>query len=120
MGWFLIRKKICVAATLFALLIQFVAPFKHVHLEHIRAQSSPAQSIWDSGRTRFDGGSDEPAGYVCDICATLSLAGAAQLAIPPALPTRFAFHFVAQASLAETVPTRSPRVNFRSRAPPSA
>jgi hypothetical protein len=120
MSWFLMRKKICVGATLFALLIQLVASFEHIHLQHIGGHSSLLQSISDSGHTPFDGGSDEPAGYVCDICVTLNLSASGQIAIPPALPTRFALHVLPPATLAETVPTRSPRVDFRSRAPPFA
>ena len=126
MGWFLIRKKFCVAATLIAFLIESVASFGHIHREHIGTQSvaagsvSAANSGKDGAGAPFDGDSHEPAGYVCDIWATLVLASSAQISIPPALPTRFAFHAVVQAISAETVPTRPPRVDFRSRAPPVA
>ena len=126
MGWFLIRKKFCVSATLVAFLIQSVASFGHIHLEHIGKQSvaagsvSTADSGKDGARAPFDGDSHEPTGYVCDICATLNLASSAQISIPPALPTRFVFHAVAQAISAETAPARAPRVDFRSRAPPVA
>jgi hypothetical protein len=120
MGWVLIRKKICVGATLFALLIQLVASFEHIHLQHIGGHSSLPQSIWSSGHTPFGGSSDEPAGYVCDICAALNLTASGQIAIAPALPARFALHVITPATPAETVPTHSPRVGFRSRAPPFA
>jgi hypothetical protein len=126
MGWFLIRKKFCAYATLIAFLIQSVASFGHSHLEHIGTQSvaagsvSTADSGKDDARAPFDGDSHEPAGYVCDICATLILASSAQISIPPALPTRFAFHAVAQAISAETAPARPLRVDFHSRAPPVA
>ena len=110
--------KFCVSAALFALLIQFVASFEHVHLKYIAPRSDQVQSIGDGGPTA--GGSDETAGYICDICATLSLAASAQIAIPRALPASFAFNVVAPVASAETVPKRSPRVAFRSRAPPIA
>ena len=126
MGWLLIRKKFCVSATLIAFLIQSVASFGHVHFEDAGTQSVAMASVLaaasgkDDGRVPFDGDSHAPAGYVCDICATLTLASSAQISIPPALPTRFAFHAAALATSAETAPTRSPRVDFRSRAPPVA
>ena len=126
MGWLLIRKKFCVSVTLFAILIQFVASFGHIHLEHIGTQSVAMASVLagasgkDDARVSFDGDSHEPAGYVCDICATLILASSAQISIPPALPTRFAFHAVVQAISAETAPARPPCVDFHSRAPPVA
>jgi hypothetical protein len=120
MGWFLIQRKICVAAALFALLIQFVASFEHIHLERTKAHSNLTGSIWDSGHASFHGGSDEPDGYVCDICAALSLAASAQIAIPPVLPTRFALYVVISATPTDAAPTRSPWVDFRSRAPPFA
>jgi len=120
MSWFLIRKKICAGATLFALLIQLVAYFGHIHLGHIGGHSSLPQSIGASGHTPFDGSSDEQAGYVCDICTTLNLTASGQIGIAPALPTRFASHVITATIPAETVRTLSPRVDFRSRAPPIA
>jgi hypothetical protein len=126
MGWFLIRKKFCISATLIAFLIPSVASFGHIHLEHIGTQSvaagsvSTADSGKDDARAPFDGDSHEPAGYVCDICATLIPASSAQISIPPALPTRFAFRAVAPAISAEAEPARPPRIDFHSRAPPVA
>jgi len=120
MGWFLIQKRICVAAAFFALLIQFAASFGHVHLDPFKAHASLAQSISDRDHNSFNGKADEPDGYICDICAALSLAASTQIAIPPALPTRFALRVIALAPPTETAPRRSLRVNFRSRAPPFA
>src|SRR5215472_10894016 len=94
--------------------------FEHIHLERTKAHSNLTGSIWDSGHASFHGGSDEPDGYVCDICAALSLAASAQIAIPPVLPTRFALHVVISATPTDAAPTRSPWVDFRSRAPPFA
>ena len=61
MGWFLIRKKFCVSATLIAFLIQSVASFGHIHLQHIGTQSVAAGSVStadpgkDGARAPFDG-----------------------------------------------------------------
>jgi len=63
------------------------------------------------------GGSIE---YICDVCATLSLAASARIANPPALLVPFAFHVVAPLVSAEAILSRSLRIGFRSRAPPLA
>jgi hypothetical protein len=118
MGWFLRRKKFCVSAALIALLIQFVASFEHFHLERIGLRSDQTQLIGESGSAA--GGAGESTGYICNVCATLSLAASARIAIPPELPVRFAFNVVASIASVETIPAPSLRVAFRSRAPPLA
>jgi hypothetical protein len=118
MGWFLRRRKFCLLGALFALLIQFVASFEHVHLEHIGSQADQSQTIGQGGPAA--GGAGESTGYICDVCATLSLAASARIAIPPTLLVPFAFHVVVPFVSAEAASARSLRVAFRSRAPPLA
>ncbi len=120
MSWFLTQKKIGVAAALFALLIQLAASFGHIHSQTVNAHASLTLSISDHSHGSLSGGADEPDGYICDICAALSLAASAQVAIPPALPTRFALRETLAPPTVDTAPRRSPRVEFRSRAPPFA
>jgi hypothetical protein len=118
MGWFLRRRRICVFAALFGLLIQFAASFEHVHFDHIGPRFDRVQSIVESSVAT--GGAGESTGYVCDVCATLSLAASARVAVPPGLSAAFAFHFVAPLVSAEAISEPSLRVAFRSRAPPLA
>lgn len=118
MSWFLTQKKIGVAAALLALLIQLAASFGHVHSQTANAHASLTLS--DRSHSSLSRGADEPDGYVCDICAALSLAASVQVAIPPALPPRFALRVALAPPTVDTTPRRSPRVEFHSRAPPFA
>jgi hypothetical protein len=123
MCWFRIRRTFGVHATLFALLIQFVASFGHVHLGYVGpVTTAVAESILaadrDDAGSPLDG--DSQPGSVCDVCATVNLTTFAQIALPPGLPTRSAFYVAALAPATETALATTRRVAFRSRAPPFA
>jgi hypothetical protein len=121
------RKRFGVCATLFALLIQFVASFGHVHVGHVGPQTTQGTELVrttspdrDRVRAPFGGNSHETDGYICDICATLNLIGSAQITMPPEVPPLFALHTAEMGYPAETAPAELRRINFRSRAPPFA
>ncbi len=113
-----------VYAAVFGLFIQLIASFGHVHLARVWQKAAAIAEPADSPAKGSNGGpidrdSHEHPSDVCDICAALGLAAAAQVAVPPALPVRFAVGIFAKAVLGETEPVAARRVDRRSRAPPS-
>ncbi len=118
---FRIQKRFGCCAALFALLIQFVASFGHVHLEHVTPAESIADgTVWTVDQHSTGGPLDDDThrGYVCDICATVSLTAFAQIALPPDLPARSTFYLATNTPSPEIAPHAVWRVAFRSRAPP--
>ncbi len=126
MSKLLIRSKFGVSAALFALLIQFVASFGHVHSEHLRLQPVAlelALAVHPGGirvSKPFDTDSDGHLADICDVCATLNLIASGRIAAPPALPTRIASCESEMLTPAGAVPAGVRHLNFRSRAPPFA
>jgi hypothetical protein len=122
-GKLLLRKKLGVSAALFALLIQFVGSFGHVHLDHLTLQPAAAHSaraIYPDGVTNpIDSDSNEHLADICGVCATLNLIASGQIASPPALPNQ-RYHDAQRPAVAEIVLAVVPHLNFRSRAPPFA
>jgi hypothetical protein len=122
MSWFRDRMKFGVQAALAALLIQFVASFVHLHLDHIGAQASVVNAVTANhtarGHQQSDGDFDHETG-ICDVCATLLLIASAQLSLPPVLPIPAPRYAMLESCLfAPALPDRS-HVHFRSRAPPT-
>ncbi|HXX09551.1 MAG TPA: hypothetical protein VEJ43_15970 [Pseudolabrys sp.] len=117
-----VGKKFAVCAALFALLIQFVASFGHIHLDYsVRPDAAAsARAIHpDTVTNPIDNDSDEHLADICGICATLNLIAAGQIASPPALPLQE--YDEAQAPKPAQIMLAGIRhLNFRSRAPPFA
>lgn len=121
MRWFRARARYGAYAALLALLVQGVLSFGHLHSRDLGLQTAAlANSEAGNGLTSGDPRSHDPVGRVCDICATLSMIGSAQVAAPPALPVPVAFSAAAPALPAHAALAGLQRVNFRSRAPPLA
>ena len=84
MHWIRSNHRIGAWAAVFALAIQFVASFGHIHREDIFGPSIPAavssqvQSA-DTNSPVDDDNHGIPGHDVCDICATLSLASSSVL-----------------------------------------
>jgi hypothetical protein len=120
----MIRKKFGVSAALFALLIQFLASFGHVHSDQPRLH--PLQSAFavdldgTSVATSSDTDSDGHFADICNVCATLNLVASGQIAAPPALPDQIISCHTEMPALAEIVLAGVRHPNFWSRAPPSA
>jgi hypothetical protein len=121
MRWFRTRARYGAYAALLALLVQGILSFGHLHARDLGLQTAAlTQSDTGKGVTNGDPRSHDPVGHVCDICATLSLIGSAQVAAPPALPLPVAFSAAAPA-LPTQVALAEPRpAHFHSRAPPLA
>ena len=105
---------------LFALAVQFVLSFGHVHVHDI-GRSAPGVVASVHGRD----GAPAPAQNkpdsddYCDICATISLLSGSVAATPPQLVLPVVSHVVEHAdrlAIADIAPRRGP---FQSRAPPS-
>jgi len=123
MGWFTRHKRYGIALALFALALQIVLAFDHVHLPGFvqnshaaitqrvaksqTAPQAPAQTPIDDDR-------------YCAICASIFLASTALAAPPPQLPLPANFQRVEHSLNANSVLSERPRLAFRSRAPPVA
>jgi hypothetical protein len=113
------RIRLWAALALFALAVQLVASFGHIHADELfgpQIETAAAPSGDDPGSQHHDGDHDA----ICNICATLSVLSSGQVAAPPLLVVPVAFVWIAQPIRAEAA-TFTPRLAaFRSRAPPTA
>jgi hypothetical protein len=128
MYWFRENRRFGGRLALFALAVQLVLSFGHIHLEDIYGQaralasSSPSTVLPTTDGSRplpTDRQSNVPDDY-CAICATIHLLGASFVTEAPQFPLQFVVktieHFARPASIFIT-PQRPP---FQSRAPPLA
>jgi hypothetical protein len=118
MRWFRTRARYGAYAALLALLVQGILSFGHLHARNLGRQTTPAAlANTEPGKaiTSGDQRSHDPAGHVCDICATLSMIGSAQVAAPPALPLPIVFSTAAPALPAQVALAEPRRAHFRSR-----
>ena len=127
MRWFRTNRKFGGRLALFALAVQFVLFFGHIHPEDIygpiNAASSPvstvaalaakAQSVTSDHRVQL---TDD----YCAICATAVSLSNSFVATAPQLPPLFARHAVLQGHDVTAVLIPQRHASFRSRAPPTA
>lgn len=102
---------------LFALLLQLVVSFAHVHSEDFAGLLGPG--VTQAATDEAPGGHSDPDHLTCDICATVHLAGALMVPAPPSLVLP-AVSFAAQ-----TIASLPPRLAsspsaFHARGPPQA
>jgi len=125
MQWVSANRKVGSTLALFALALQIVLSFGHVHLgtqNHSRlaaavsAASVPATD--DSGQPPAQRRSHGVDDY-CAICASIQLLGASLVAVAPLLPLPFA-RADTQFSVGAGVLVAPRRAPFQSRAPPVA
>jgi hypothetical protein len=121
--WFRTRQGSTTGVALFALLVQSVLSFGHVHIGSTgHAPSfSVAHSHDNDGATvpAHDHDERSPAGF-CAIWATVNLLSASQIAAPPTLPAQTASSAVPAPIPTFAAPPEHRRAAFRSRAPPLA
>jgi hypothetical protein len=124
MRWFRANKTFCGRLALFALAVQFVVAFGHIHRDDIYGSARPAAAVAASVP---DGSqplpSDHPAKHgddYCAICATMSLLGNSFVAMAPALPLPPASHAIEQFDRVAVIFIAPRRAAFQSRAPPAA
>jgi hypothetical protein len=124
MRWFRANKTFCSRLALFALAVQFVLAFGHIHREDIYGSARPAAAI---AAALPDGGQPLPANHpakhsddYCAICATMSLLGNSFVAAAPSLPLPVASHAIEQLDRVAAIFIAPRRTAFQSRAPPAA
>jgi hypothetical protein len=123
MGWVDRHRRHGAALALIALALQIVLTFNHVHL-HGLAQNAPAAithpvsfaEINSQTPAPIPGDNDD----YCAVCASIFLASSAFAPPPPQLPLPAAFQRVEHSFNAASTIVESPRLAFRSRAPPAA
>lgn len=120
MRWIRSHRRLGARLALFALAVQIVVSFGHVHLDKL-ASSAPVISLLTANhdQTPASPGHHSGAGDVCAICAVIGLVAssvlpeAAQLSPPAAAPADWPHEFAAAPPLSD------PHHSFQARAPPA-
>lgn len=125
MWWFRINKVFGGRLALFALAVQLVLSFGHIHREDIYGYAPPAQPAATqqaaNGPQPVQPG--QPSNHsddYCAICATISLLSSSFVAVAPQLPVPIISRAVEHSDTIVTAFTPPYRAQFRSRAPPAA
>ena len=107
---------------LFALALQLVVSFGHVHADELTSQPLGIASSAQAGEAQASAGDTDTDHHDdhCDICATLHALASAQIATPPPLPIPHAFAKVESPIDQGVVGVEPRRASFQSRAPPVA
>ena len=124
MRWFRANRILGSRLALFALAVQFVLAFGHVHHDDIYGFARPAAAI----AAAVSGDSQPlPANHpgkhsddYCAVCATMSLLGNSFVAAAPALPLPAVSHAIEQLDRVAAIFIAPRRAAFQSRAPPAA
>jgi hypothetical protein len=123
MGWVDRNKRHAAVLALFALALQIVLAFDHVHPHGVATRSRAAitQSAGLDQTTRqtpapIPADKDD----YCAVCASIFLASSAFAPAPPQLPVPAKFHRVDHSFHAARPSVEPSRLAFRSRAPPVA
>ncbi|HEY3796013.1 MAG TPA: hypothetical protein VGM09_29675 [Bradyrhizobium sp.] len=124
MRWFRANKTFGSRLALFALAVQFVVAFGHIHRDDIYGSARPAAAI---AAAAPDGAQPLPANHpskhgddYCAICAAVSLLGNSFVAAAPALPLPSASYAIEQFDRVAVIFIAPRRAAFQSRAPPAA
>ena len=124
MRWFRANRTFGSRLALFALAVQFVLAFGHIHHEDIygSARSALAMAAAEPG-----GSQPLPANHpakhgddYCAICAAVSLLGNSFAAAAPSLPLPSAFYAIERFDRVAAIFIAPRRAPFQSRAPPAA
>jgi hypothetical protein len=120
MDWVRARRRLGVWLALFALALQLVLSFGHIHAEEFARKSSVA-TLAHSDEGPADDDDHHGAGHGdCAICAVIHLAATLLLAPPPQVALPAAESFAWLAAIDRHDPPRAPRQPFQARAPPQA
>jgi hypothetical protein len=126
MRWFRANRRLGGRLALFALVVQLVLSFGHIHREDIfgpsfdRNTTVATQPAADQSRTApADRGTNRTDDY-CAICATASLLGNSFVAVAPQLAVPFVSGAIEHLDRVTAVVAAPRHTAFRSRAPPFA
>jgi hypothetical protein len=124
MRWFRANRTFCNRLALFALAMQFVLAFGHIHRDDIYGPARPAAAI---AAAVPDGSQPLPANHpskhgddYCAICAAVSLLGNSFAAAAPSLPLPSASYAIERFDRVAAIFIAPRRAAFQSRAPPAA
>jgi hypothetical protein len=124
MRWFRANRILGSRLALFALAVQFVVAFGHIHRDDIYGSVRPAAAI---AAAVPDGSQPLPANHptkhgddYCAICAAVSLLGNSFVAAAPTLPLPSVSHAIEQFDGVAAIFIAPRRAAFQSRAPPTA
>ena len=124
MRWFRANRIFGSRLALFALAVQFVVAFGHIHRDDIYGFARTAAAI---AAPVPDGSQPLPANHpakhgddYCAICAAVSLLGNSFAAAAPSLPLPAVSHAIEQFDRVAAVFIAPRRAAFQSRAPPTA
>jgi hypothetical protein len=123
MRWFRSKLHSGSRLALFALALQAVLSFGHVHLHDLAQASTKTAMVTGSGTAlpseRAPG--HDPRGAPesdCPICALIQLVAISTPAVPPALPLPKSFGLIRLRAPTELASASSPHLLFQARAPP--
>jgi len=126
MRWFRANRRLGGRLALFALAVQLVLSFGHIHREDIFGRAIgwntavATQPAADQSRTApTDRGTNHTDDY-CAICAAASLLGNSFVAVAPQLAVPFVSRTIEHLDRVTAVVTAPRRTAFQSRAPPLA
>jgi len=123
MRWIRANRRFGSQLALFALAVQLVLSFGHIHREDIYGPvraSAAAAAVPAADKSQAP--ADRPAKHsddYCAICASIALLSTSFVAAPPQLPLPFASHAVDQVDRVAVVFIAPRRAPFQSRAPPA-
>lgn len=122
MRWFRANKRLGGRVALFALALQLVLSFGHIHREDIYGSDrlSAAAAMPAADRSQPADHSSKHGDDYCAICAVMSLLSGAYAAAPPQLAVPLASQVVAHSGRVAIAILAPPRAPFQSRAPPAA
>jgi hypothetical protein len=122
MRWFRSNRKTGSRLALFALALQLVLSFGHIHRENLYGPAGAAASAPATEKSPSLP-SDQPSKHgddYCAICATMSLLGNSFVAAPPQLPLPVVSYAAEQIDRVAGIFIATPRASYQSRAPPTA
>jgi hypothetical protein len=124
MRWFRSNRVFGAQAALFALVIQFILAFGHVHVRNAVAHAiAPAAAAFNitpdepNSPAPSDHDQNSPDG-LCAICATIHLTGSAQIAAAPELLLPITYRLIDQPLASDSTLDDLRCLDLRSRGPP--
>jgi hypothetical protein len=124
MRWFRANRILGSRLALFALAVQFIVAFGHIHRDDIygftRAAAAIAVPVPDGGQPLQGDHPAKHGGDYCAICAAVSLLGNSFSAAAPSLPLPAVSHAIETFDRVAAIFIAPRRTAFQSRAPPAA
>jgi hypothetical protein len=123
MRWFRSKLQLGSRLALFALAVQVILSFGHVHLDNLASATSKSAMAMGSGSVLLsDRAPDHNSGgsldVDCPLCALIQLVATSMPAVAPVLPLPARFGSIGLQAPAQVASASSPHALFQARAPP--